>query len=77
MKRRSIQILRLRETHWKGEKAKEIGEGIKLFYEGEDGKKNGAGVVISETIDALEEKLKSFGQLPSSYTMATKGVQKG
>ncbi|VDL74425.1 unnamed protein product [Nippostrongylus brasiliensis] len=50
MKRRNIQILCLQETRWKGEKAKEIGEGIKLFYKGEDGRKNGVGIAISECV---------------------------
>ncbi|VDL70637.1 unnamed protein product [Nippostrongylus brasiliensis] len=50
MKRRKIQILCLQETRWKGEKAKEIGEGVKLFYKGEDGRKNGVGIAISESV---------------------------
>ncbi|XGW21238.1 hypothetical protein V3C99_004300, partial [Haemonchus contortus] len=41
MKRRNIQVLCLQETRWKGAKAREIGEGVKLFYNGEDTKRNG------------------------------------
>ncbi|WKY12570.1 hypothetical protein Q1695_003842 [Nippostrongylus brasiliensis] len=48
MKRKNIQILCLQETRWKGEKAKEIGEGVKLFYKGNDGKRNGVGIAVSE-----------------------------
>ncbi|VDP16504.1 unnamed protein product [Heligmosomoides polygyrus] len=36
MKRRKIQVLRLQETRWKWAKAGEIGEGVKLYYNGED-----------------------------------------
>ncbi|EYC21324.1 hypothetical protein Y032_0019g3754 [Ancylostoma ceylanicum] len=41
MKRRTIRILCLQETRWKGCKAIEIGDGIKLFYHGVGTKKNG------------------------------------
>ncbi|EYB93783.1 hypothetical protein Y032_0179g754 [Ancylostoma ceylanicum] len=34
MKQRRIRVLCLQETRWKGCKAKEIGDGIKLFYHG-------------------------------------------
>ncbi|VDL73390.1 unnamed protein product [Nippostrongylus brasiliensis] len=40
MKRKNMQILGQQETRWKGKKAKEIGEGFKLFYKGDDGKRN-------------------------------------
>ncbi|VDP55815.1 unnamed protein product [Heligmosomoides polygyrus] len=32
LKRRRIQVLCLQETRWKGAKAREIGEGVKLYY---------------------------------------------
>ncbi|VDP27898.1 unnamed protein product [Heligmosomoides polygyrus] len=44
MKRRRIQVLCLQETRWKGAKAREIGEGVKLYYSGEDTKRNGVGI---------------------------------
>ncbi|VDL83010.1 unnamed protein product [Nippostrongylus brasiliensis] len=50
MKRKNIQILCLQETRWKGEKAKEMGESVKLFYEGNDGKRNGVGIAVSEAL---------------------------
>ncbi|VDL76690.1 unnamed protein product [Nippostrongylus brasiliensis] len=61
MKRRNIQILCLQETHWKGEKAKEIGEGIKLFYKGDDGRKNGVGIAISESITDSVSAVQRMG----------------
>ncbi|VDL71392.1 unnamed protein product [Nippostrongylus brasiliensis] len=46
----TLNVGTLSETCWKGEKAKEIGEGIKLSYKGEDGRKNGVGIAISESV---------------------------
>ena len=48
MKKKSLQVLCVQETKWKGSKAKEIGVGYKLYYHGEDGTKNGVGIVLSE-----------------------------
>ncbi|VDL69797.1 unnamed protein product [Nippostrongylus brasiliensis] len=50
IRRKNIQVLCLQETRWKGEKAKEIGEGVKLFYKGEGGKKYGVGIAVSEVL---------------------------
>ncbi|VDO75255.1 unnamed protein product [Heligmosomoides polygyrus] len=50
MKRRRIEVLCLQETRWKGAKANEIGEGVKLFYNGEDTKGNGVGIAIAESL---------------------------
>ncbi|VDP16557.1 unnamed protein product [Heligmosomoides polygyrus] len=50
MRRRRVQVLCLQETRWKGEKAKEIGEGVKLYYNGEDTKRNGVGIAVAESL---------------------------
>ena len=39
MERRNVDILCLQETKLKGSKARNIGGGYKLFYNGADGKK--------------------------------------
>ena len=39
MERRNVDILCLQETKWKGSKARNIGSGCKIFYNGADGKK--------------------------------------
>ena len=39
MERRNVDILCLQETKWKGSKARNIGGGCKIFYNGADGKK--------------------------------------
>ena len=51
MKMRRVSILRVQETRWKGNKAKELGEGYKLYYSAAtaDGR-NGVGIIVSEKI---------------------------
>ena len=41
MERRNVDILCLQETKWKGSKARNIGGGYKIFYNGADERKNG------------------------------------
>ncbi|VDO92910.1 unnamed protein product [Heligmosomoides polygyrus] len=50
MKRRRVEVLCLQETRWKGAKAKEIGEGVKLFYNREDTKRNSVRIAIAESL---------------------------
>ena len=50
MERRNVDILCLQETKWKGSKARNIGGGCKLFYNGADGRKNGIGIVLREEL---------------------------
>ena len=48
MERRNVDILCLQETKWKKSKARNIGGGCKIFYNGADGRKNGIGIVVRE-----------------------------
>ena len=50
MERRNVDILCLQETRWKGSKARNIGGGCKIFYNGADGRKNGIGIVVREEL---------------------------
>ncbi|XP_028042510.1 craniofacial development protein 2-like, partial [Bombyx mandarina] len=50
LKRRRINIACLQETRWKGAKAREIGEGYKLYYSGSEGRRNGVGVVLDKDL---------------------------
>ena len=38
----------MQETRWKGNSARLIGEGYKLFYTGESSGRNGVGIIMSE-----------------------------
>ena len=51
MERRKLGVLCVQETRWKGNKARELGEGCKLFYSGanEEGR-NGVGIILSKEI---------------------------
>ena len=46
MKRRVMNVLCIQETRWKGNSARELGEGFKVFYAGERSGRNGVGVVL-------------------------------
>ena len=50
MERRNVDILCLQETRWKGSKARNIGGGCKIFYNGADGRKNGIGIMLREEL---------------------------
>ena len=50
MERRNVDILCLQETKWKGSKARNIGGGYKIFYNGVDGRKNGIEIVLREEL---------------------------
>ncbi|PIO65958.1 hypothetical protein TELCIR_12343, partial [Teladorsagia circumcincta] len=43
-------LRKMRETRWKGAKAREIGEGVKLYYNGEDTKRNGVAIAVAESL---------------------------
>ena len=48
MKTRKVNILCVQETRWKGNKAKELGEGYKLVYSGANKEgRNGVGIILS------------------------------
>ena len=46
MERRNVDILCLQETKWKGSKERNSGGACKIFYNGDDGRKNGIGIVV-------------------------------
>ena len=50
MHRRKIVTACVQETHWKGSKGKEIGEGFKLYYHGKRRARNGIGIILSKEL---------------------------
>ena len=48
LKRRNVSVACLQETRWKGNSARLISEGYKLFYAGESSGRNGVGIVLDE-----------------------------
>ena len=55
MKRRNLDILCVQKTKWKESKARNVGGGCELFYNGADGRRNGIGIGIA----VREELVKS------------------
>ena len=47
MQRRNIKILCIRETKWKGNSARKIGGGYKVYYAGESARRNGIGIILN------------------------------
>ena len=48
-----MSVLCVHETRWKGNKAKELDVGCKLFYSGANNyRRNGVGIVLSEDLKA-------------------------
>ena len=50
MERRKINIMCVQETKWKGSKASELENCFKLFYIGEDGRRNGMGNILNDVM---------------------------
>ena len=48
MERRKVNIMCVQETKWKGSKAKELVNGFKLLYIGEDGRRNGVRIIVND-----------------------------
>ena len=56
MERRRVDILCVQETRWKGERARCIGGGYKMWYCGSGNKKNGVGIISKkEQVDRVVE----------------------
>lgn len=56
LKTRRIDIACIQETKWKGNKARDIGEGYKLIYHGVTSSRNGVGVVVCQQLrDSIVE----------------------
>ena len=50
MQRRKVDVLCVQETRWKGNKARDIGNGCKLYYYGEDERRNGVGIILRKDL---------------------------
>ena len=51
MERRKMDVLCVQETRWKGDKARELGDGYKLLYSGANKEsRNGVGIVLSNKL---------------------------
>ncbi|VDO98756.1 unnamed protein product [Heligmosomoides polygyrus] len=72
MERRRIEVLCLQETRWKGAKVKGIGEGVMLFYNGEDTKRNGVGIAVAESLKGSVAAVQRISDRIMSLRLDTK-----
>ncbi|KAK6763221.1 hypothetical protein RB195_023798 [Necator americanus] len=63
LRKRRVDICCVQETHWKGSKARELGDGYKLIYHGTSNR-NGVGIILNESfrnsvtaVDRLSDRL--------------------
>jgi exonuclease III len=62
MIRRRVNILCIRETKWKGQKAKEVEDtGFKLWYTSTTANKNGVGIVLDKSLKDRVVDIKQQG----------------
>ena len=74
MVKRKVDILCVQETRWKGSKARNIGDGCKIFYHGEDGRRNGVGVILKEDYIARVLEVKRVSDRMMYMKLAIDGV---
>ena len=64
MMRRRVDVACVQEVRWKGERAREVGEGYKIYYVGEASGRNGVGVIVSSSmVDSVVEVKKCSSRL--------------
>ena len=50
MKRRNMEVMGVRETKWKGDRARKMAEGYKMLHAGGNGRSNGVGIIVNVEI---------------------------
>ena len=73
IERRNVDILCLQETKWKENKARNIGGGCKIFYNGGDGRKNGIGIVVREELVESVLEVKRVSDRLMAMKLEVKG----
>ena len=68
-----VDILCLQETKWKWSKARNIGSGCKLFYNRDDGRKNGIGIVVKEELAESVLEVKRVSDRLMAMKLEVKG----
>ena len=73
MEQRNVDILCLQETKWKGSKARNIGGGCKIFYNGAYGRKNGIWIVVREELAESVLEVKRVSDRLMAMKLEVKG----
>ena len=74
MVKRKVDIICVQETRWKGSKARNIGDGCKISYHGEDGRRNGVGFILKEDYIGRELEVKRVSDRIMYMTLDIEGV---
>ncbi|KAI5607898.1 hypothetical protein C0J50_9758 [Silurus asotus] len=62
------------ETKWKGSKTRNIGGGLKLFYYGAGGKRNGVGIVLKEEYSKSVVEVKRVSDRAMNVKLEVEGM---
>ena len=73
MEQRNVDILCLQETKWKSSKARNIGGGCKLIYNGADGRKSGIGIVVRKELAESVVEVKRVSDRLMAMKLEVKG----
>ena len=73
MEQKNVDMLCLQKTKWKESKARNIGGGCKLFYNGADGRKNGIGIVVREELAKSVLEVKRMSDRLMTMKLEVKG----
>ena len=73
MERRNVDILCVQETKWKESKARNIGGGCKIFYNGAYERKNGIGIVLREELAKSVLEVKRVSDRLMAIKLKVKG----
>ena len=73
MEQRNVDILCLQETKWKGSKAKNIGDGCKLFYNRANERRNWIGIVVREELAESFKEVKRVSDRLMAMKLNVKG----
>ena len=74
MEQRNVDILYLQETKWKASKARNIGDGCKLFYNGADGRRNNIGIMVKKELVKSVLEVKRMSDRPMAIKLEVKGL---
>ena len=73
MEQRNVNIFCLQETKWKESKARNIGGGCKLFYNGADGRRNEIDIVVREELVESVLEVKRVSDRLMAIKLEVKG----
>lgn len=74
MKRRNLAVMCLSETKWKGESARDLADGYRLYYYGTDTKRNGVGIILAPNLADNVIKVQRISDRLMCVTVETNGV---